>query len=108
MTNQAARLDAEGLPAERDVPVFGVYGVPHKGQRVNVIVRDLLDGGGSPYRDQLDWLERTQERSDGSTGDYGHWKLPCAHALTDTLDLLLGYRRPDVVVQEDIRVRVLA
>ena len=44
LTNQAARLDAEGLPAERDVPVFGVYGVPHKGQRVNVIVRDLLDG----------------------------------------------------------------
>ena len=108
LTNQAARLDAEGLPVERDVPVFGIHGVPHKGGRVSVIVRDLLDGEVSPYREQSDWLECTQERSDGSTGDYGRWKLPCAHALTDTLDLLLGYRRPDLAQQEDIRVRALA
>ena len=108
LTNQAARLESDGLPVERDVPVFGIHGVPHKGGRVSVIVRDLLDGEGSPHRAQLDWLERTQVRSDGSMGNYGRWKLPCAHALPDVLDLLLGYCRPDLARQEDIRVRALA
>ena len=84
LTNNAAVLNAEGLPAERDVPVFRFYNVSSRGGLLEVTVRDLLEGRAE-YRTQDDWVERTRRR------DFGRWVLPDAVEFTDVLGELLVY-----------------